>query len=115
MAMSDDGTDLGLESAQQALREALARLSVLRRAALSGTYDSDEFAKAVAAYRAAEATIAAARRARMERLCNANENASAKAEASSGLTPAPEDSGSLGATPRLLFARWLVQTGRISG
>lgn len=93
-----------LLEAEANLDRALQRLNVLRRAALYGRYDPAEFDEAVMAYRQAEREAQAAREA-LARPGTA-------IEVPASITDEPN--GPIQPTPRLLFARWLVKTGRLS-
>lgn len=96
-------TERQLIDAETKLARALQRLSALRRAALYGSYDAHEFDQAVIAYRAAEAEVLEARKAWAER----------KQVEAQAPEPEPEPVP-FEPTPRLLFAKWLVETGRLS-
>jgi hypothetical protein len=94
-----------LVQAQLQMTHALRRVSALRRAALDGSYDASEFDRAVAEYRRAEAALVDTRR---ESGCSRlADEVSAIAGGLGG--PPPFEP-----TPLLLFARWLVRTGRLS-
>jgi hypothetical protein len=82
------------------LKQTMAHFRALRRAAFAGRYDPDEFDQAVLACRAAEAELLAARHA-------VARNVQAPPE---GVDP-PREPDPLA---RLRFARWLVETGRLS-
>jgi len=98
-----------LLEAKANLDRALQRLNVLRRAALYGRYDPAEFDEAVMAYRQAEREAQAAREALA--LAGVARGGTAIA-APAGFQDEP--STPMQPTPRLLFARWLVETGRLS-
>ncbi|HEU5317461.1 MAG TPA: hypothetical protein VFX49_15220 [Chloroflexota bacterium] len=103
--MNTDPAERQLIDAETKLARALQRLSALRRAALYGSYDATEFDQAVMAYRAAEAEVLEARKAWAQRK-EAPVTAQV-AEEEAEIVPAEP-------TPRLLFAKWLVQTGKLS-
>ena len=96
---TNDQRQQQLMAAEQRLTTALCELARLRRMALCGHHDADQFDRAVYAYRAAETDVRAAR------LALYGEHGE----------PDPAPVGPpLAITPRLLFARWLVQTGRLT-
>jgi len=102
--MNTDPAERQLIDAETKLARALQRLSALRRAALYGSYDATEFDQAVMAYRAAEAEVLEARKAWAQRK-----------ETPVAAQPVEEDEiKPLEPTPRLLFAKWLVQSGKLS-
>ena len=104
MNMNTDPAERQLIDAETKLARALQRLSALRRAALYGSYDATEFDQAVMAYRAAEAEVLEARKAWAQRK-----------EAPVSAEPIEEEEiKPLEPTPRLLFAKWLIQTGKLS-
>ena len=98
-----------LRAAEANLKAATAHFRALRKAAFAGRYDPDEFDQAVLSCRAAEASLLAARHA-----------AGTAAESPGGQPPdaAPAPAPAPAAVPdplaRLRFARWLVETGRLS-
>src|SRR5687768_4158394 len=98
--MNTDPAERQLIDAETKLARALQRLSALRRAALYGSYDATEFDQAVMAYRAAEAEVLDARKAWAQR----------KESPVTAAAPEPEV---IEPTPRLLFAKWLVQSGKL--
>ncbi|HEU5315212.1 MAG TPA: hypothetical protein VFX49_03825 [Chloroflexota bacterium] len=111
------GAERRLERAREALKVAMSRLASVRRAALRGNHDAEALDVAVLACREAQATVRAARedleREWMSALDRSIPAASApepgRANADAASDPEP-----LQITPRLLFARWLVQTGRLT-
>ncbi|CAA9221445.1 MAG: hypothetical protein AVDCRST_MAG77-484 [uncultured Chloroflexi bacterium] len=111
--MNTDPAERQLIDAETKLARALQRLSALRRAALYGSYDAAEFDQAVMAYRAAEADVLEARKTWAQR-----KEAGAVSTATAPSAPeAPiedEKVEPLEITPRLLFAKWLVETGRLT-
>ena len=102
--MNTDPAERQLIDAETKLARALQRLSALRRAALYGSYDATEFDQAVMAYRAAEAEVLDARKAWAQRKEAPVATVSAEPETIEPLEP----------TPRLLFVKWLVQSGKLS-
>lgn len=84
-----------LIDAESRLNQALQRLYALRRAALYGQYEPAEFDRAILAYREAEAEVVQAR------------EAYARTQDESPVE-------SFKPTKRMKFARWLVDTGRLS-
>lgn len=102
--MNSDPAERQLIDAETKLARALQRLSALRRAALYGSYDAAEFDQAVMAYRAAESEVLDARKAWAQR----------RESGDATKPPAEEEPQPLEPTPRLLFARWLVETGRLN-
>jgi hypothetical protein len=112
--MNTDPAERQLIDAETKLARALQRLSALRRAALYGSYDAAEFDQAVMAYRAAEAEVLEARKAWAQRK-EAGAVSTATTTATATEAPAEEEVVEpLEITPRLLFAKWLVETGRLS-
>jgi hypothetical protein len=103
--MNTDPAERQLIDAETKLARALQRLSALRRAALYGSYDATEFDQAVMAYRAAEAEVLDARKAWAQR--KESPVAAQVEEEEAEIVPAEP-------TPRLLFAKWLVQSGKLS-
>ena len=103
--MNTDPAERQLIDAETKLARALQRLSALRRAALYGSYDATEFDQAVMAYRAAEAEVLEARKAWAQRK-EAPVNAQVEEEPVEIVPAEP--------TPRLLFAKWLVQSGKLT-
>ncbi|MBI3970558.1 MAG: hypothetical protein HY332_04655 [Chloroflexi bacterium] len=88
--------------------QAWQRYQALRRAALFDEGDLEEFDRAVVAYRQAERELEQARAAcAADAACAAATATEAQATGLDGPYPEPP-------TRRLLFARWLVQTGRLS-
>lgn len=102
--MNTDPAERQLIDAETKLARALQRLSALRRAALYGSYDATEFDQAVMAYRAAEAEVLDARKAWAQR----------KETPVATLVQEEEQIVPLEPTPRLLFAKWLIQSGKLS-
>lgn len=118
-----------LERARAELRDATERLGALRRAALAGEHNADALDDAVFDCRDAEAAVAEAR-AELARLQEraaaepvpAGSPALSAGDAASVASEAPSAAGDtseepvapLEITPRLRFARWLVETGRLS-
>lgn len=94
-----------LRAAEANLKAATAHFRALRKAAFAGRYDPDEFDQAVLSCRAAEASLLAARHA-----------AGTAAESPGGQPPdaAPAPAAVPDPLARLRFARWLVETGRLS-
>jgi hypothetical protein len=111
MMMNTDPAERQLIDAETKLARALQRLSALRRAALYGSYDATEFDQAVMAYRAAEAEVLDARKVWAQR----KEQPSSGGFAASGIgADEPEEIEPLEPTPRLLFIKWMVQSGKLS-
>ncbi len=104
--MNTDPAERQLIDAETKLARALQRLSALRRAALYGSYDATEFDQAVMAYRSAEAEVLDARKTWAQR----------KETGVATIEPEvqEEEVVALEPTPRLLFAKWLVETGRLN-
>jgi hypothetical protein len=102
--MNTDPAERQLIDAETKLARALQRLSALRRAALYGSYDATEFDQAVMAYRSAEAEVLDARKAWAQR----------KETPVATLVHEEEEIVPLEPTPRLLFAKWLIQSGKLS-
>ncbi len=104
--MNTDPAERQLIDAETKLARALQRLSALRRAALYGSYDATEFDQAVMAYRSAEAEVLDARKTWAQR----------KETGIATMEPEvqEEEVVALEPTPRLLFAKWLVETGRLN-
>ncbi|MBI3972184.1 MAG: hypothetical protein HY332_12915 [Chloroflexi bacterium] len=104
--MSTENGNQRLIDAESKLSQALQRLHALRRAALYGNYDPAEFDRAVMAYREAESEVQQAR------------EAYARSQVAQ-VTPEREfvavgPQAPLTVTKRMEFARWLVETGRLS-
>ena len=113
MAARDD-----LQQAEAALVAAWHRLLSLRREALLGRYDDvDAVEQALRDYRA---TVVALQRAKQQARQPARRGQLLRANRTPSPTPAPmmapeeAPAGPLQMTPRLRFARWLYQTGRLS-
>ena len=100
--MNTDPAERQLIDAETKLCRALQRLSALRRAALYGSYDATEFDLAVQAYRAAEFEVLEARKAWAQR------------KEARPPVAVEEEIKPLEPTPRLLFVKWLVQSGKLS-
>jgi hypothetical protein len=108
--MNSDPIEQRLAEAEMAMARALQRLSALRRAAIYGSYDAAAFDQAVRQYRVAEGRVIDARREKSLR-----ERVGAVATVAEARPEAVEERPYvLEPTPRLLFIRWLVQTGRLS-
>jgi hypothetical protein len=105
--MNTDPAERQLIDAETKLARALQRLSALRRAALYGSYDATEFDQAVMAYRSAEAEVLEARKAWAQRKEAAVATVPQEEEVDAPIVAADP-------TPRLLFAKWLVETGRLN-
>lgn len=106
-----------LIEAETKLSRALQRLHALRRAALYGNYDPVEFDRAVMAYREAEAEVQQAR----EAWAHASQGAPlpaaptipvAEQPSAEAAEPVPDEPFVI--TPRLRFAKWLVENGRLT-
>lgn len=91
-----------LADAEAKLAGALRRLHALQRAAVLGHGNSEALDEAVLAYRQARGEAAAARLVWEDRRA-------AHAEPDDPAPPRAEEP-----SPRLLFARWLAETGRLS-
>jgi hypothetical protein len=103
-----------LKNAETKLSQALERLSALRQAAAQGQYSPVEFDNAIRAYRFAEEQVRLARLA-----CAAGVPGSAtrpSGPSNPRASPGPNGAGMepLQPSPRMLFAKWLVETGRLS-
>jgi hypothetical protein len=114
-------SEIELVEAELALARALQRISALRRAALHGSYDSTAFDRAITEYRDAETRLTQVRRGRSApmvpfmRLTQGSPAPLAEAvRAAADQTASDPPSEPIEPTPRLLFARWLAQTGRLS-
>ncbi|MDQ3701865.1 MAG: hypothetical protein M3442_13235 [Chloroflexota bacterium] len=113
-----------LAQAETNLAQALHYLHATRRSALTEGYDSAEYDRALVGYRLAEQEVRTARQAWAA--VHSGQTAPAPASVASGalglvtaptLTADPENSAPsepFEPTPRMRFARWLVQTGRLS-
>jgi hypothetical protein len=116
--MNANNAEQRLVEAEAKLTRALQRLSALRRAALYGNYDPAEFDRAVMAYREAEMEAQDARRALATRSDDALVplDALRAAQRAEVAQPAPDDDQPyvLEITPRLRFAKWLVDNGRLT-
>jgi hypothetical protein len=101
-----------LIDAETKLSRALQRLHALRRAALYGNYDPVEFDRAVMSYREAEAEVQQAR----EAWAHVHQGAPAPAPVAVAEQAAEEEAPNepFVITPRLQFAKWLVENGRLS-
>jgi len=119
-AMALMAAERRLERARGELRGTMERLGALRRAALTGAHDADALDVAVLACRKAEAKVQAARQGlERQRTLAFGEPDAASTQTMSEASPAAPDEPEASpepivVTPRLLFARWLVQTGRLS-
>jgi hypothetical protein len=102
-----------LIEAETKLSRALQRLHALRRAALYGNYDPVEFDRAVMSYREAEADVQSAREAWANLQQGAGETLAPTAVAER-MPEEEKEPEPLEITPRLEFAKWLVETGRLS-
>jgi hypothetical protein len=91
-----------LRRAEIDLQQSLQHFQVLRRAAFSGRYDSEAFDLAILACRAARAARQAAW------------NAARTAPGPNPPGPAAPPHRAPSPLARLRFARWLVETGRLS-
>jgi hypothetical protein len=101
--------------AEEDLAAAQARLHAEQRAAVFGTGQPEALDAALLAYREAQANVAAARAALAELRAAGDLGAPAESAGSAAAervddVPSPPEPPS----PRLLFARWLVETGRLS-
>jgi hypothetical protein len=106
--MNAENAERRLVDAETKLARALQRLHTLRRAALAGGYDPVEFDRALMAYRRAEQEALQAR----EAWTGDNEGDGAAVDrGSAALEPKVE---AFEPTPRMRFARWLVENGRLS-
>ncbi len=102
-----------LIDAETKLSRALQRLHALRRAALYGNYDPVEFDRAVMSYREAESEVQQAR----EAWAHLHQGAPQRQPAATAVAERePEETSNepFEITPRLRFAKWLVETGRLS-
>jgi hypothetical protein len=104
-----------LERARAQLKQAMSRLAAVRRAALYGEHDPEALDDAVLTCREAQDRVREAR-LELEREWSSALGQAAPAPAPALATPEEpqEKEKLLEITPRLLFARWLVQTGRLS-
>jgi hypothetical protein len=104
-----------LLDAETELSRALRRINALRRAALYGDYDSEEFDKAIAIYRRAKQRAQAARQAFFMHLWGETAEPAQAAASAQAAEPASETGPEqpLQPTARLRFAKWLVETGRL--
>jgi hypothetical protein len=119
-----------LRQAEANLKAATAHFRTLRRAAFAGRYDPDAFDQAVLSCRAAEAALLAARHAMAIGVQEPEATGQpagqppgtpvdsapvpAGAAPASSATPQGVPAGEPDPLARLRFARWLVQTGRLS-
>ncbi len=101
-----------LERARAELKQAMSRLAAVRRAALYGEHDADALDIAVLTCREAQAKVREAR-LELEREWSCALDRSAPEPSSTATRPGRDDAPPE-ITPRLLFARWLVQTGRLT-
>ena len=121
--MNPEQIEQQLAEAETNLAQALHFLHDARRAALTEGYDSAEYDRALLGYRLAEQEVRTARQAWAA--VHSDRTAPAPASIAAGvlglgaaleLTAGPEDAASsepFEPTPRMRFARWLVQTGRL--
>jgi hypothetical protein len=123
MDMATDELHSRLIDAELEFGRAQMQLTALRRAALYGRFDASEFAKAVAASQRAAVRLADAREAYRTKRTRATEPAKdAERNCAPSDTPPPRQvpppaevpPPPVALSPRMLFARWLVQTGRLS-
>lgn len=122
--MNAEQIEQQLAAAETNLAQALHYLHATRRAALTEGYDSAEYDRALVGYRLAEQEVRTARQAwaavHSGRTAPAPASVAAGAvglDAATALTADPADaapSEPFEPTPRMRFARWLVQTGRLS-
>jgi hypothetical protein len=122
--MNAEQIEQQLAEAETNLAQALHYLHVTRRAALTEGYDSAEYDRALVGYRLAEQEVRTARQAwaalHSDRTAPAPAPVAAVAVsrgAAPALTADATDAGPsepFAPTPRMRFARWLVQTGRLS-
>lgn len=124
--MDADYAEQRLTDAEISMARALHRLHAVRRAALTEGYDSMEHDRALVGYRLAERNVRAARRtvaeahtgqvARPAQPEPPVRGASSLLEAPAVTAPhgGTPSAGPFEPTPRMRFARWLVQTGRLS-
>ncbi|HEX2513267.1 MAG TPA: hypothetical protein VH257_01085 [Chloroflexota bacterium] len=103
-----------LRRAEANLKAATAHFRSLRRAAFAGRYDPDAFDQAVLACRAAEAALLAAQHAMAAEAAEVKEPEAAAQPPAAPDTPQGAPAGEPDPLARLRFARWLVQTGRLS-
>jgi hypothetical protein len=114
-----------LETARIELRKTMEHLGSLRRAALAGNHDPEALDQAVFACREAEARVRAARtdveraQARafgLDAGTDTGRAADSPPQPAAAAAPPEEEAPvePLEVTPRLLFARWLVETGRLN-
>ena len=103
-----------LRTAEVNLKAAMTHFRTLRKAAFAGRYDPDEFDQAVLACRAAAASLLAAQHAVAGSM---TESPGGQPPDVAPVAPAPV-APAAPPTPdplaRLRFARWLVETGRLS-
>ena len=99
-----------LVEAETKLSRALQRLHALRRAALYGNYDPVEFDRAVMSYREAEAEVQQAR----EAWAHVHQDSTVATTPTLATAESESEPEPLEITPRLRFARWLVETGRLT-
>jgi hypothetical protein len=103
-----------LRRAEANLKAATAHFRSLRRAAFAGRYDPDAFDQAVLACRAAEAALLAAQHAMAAEVTEVKEPEAAAQPPAAPDAPQGAPAGEPDPLARLRFARWLVQTGRLS-
>ena len=108
-----------LRTAEVNLKAAMTHFRALRKAAFAGRYDPDEFDQAVLACRAAAASLLAAQHAVAGSMTESpgGQPPDVAPVAPAPVAPAPV-APAAPPTPdplaRLRFARWLVETGRLS-
>jgi hypothetical protein len=108
-----------LRTAEVNLKAAMTHFRALRKAAFAGRYDPDEFDEAVLSCRAAEASLLAAQHAVAGSMAESpgGQPPDVAPVAPAPVAPAPV-APAAPPTPdplaRLRFARWLVETGRLS-
>lgn len=122
--MNAEQIEQQLAEAETNLARALHHLHATRRAALTEGYDSAEYDQALVGHRLAEQAVRTARRAWAAVLSGRAAPAPASVaagalgrDAAPALTADTADSAPsepFEPTPRMRFARWLVQTGRLS-
>lgn len=116
--MNPENASQRLVEAETKLARAVQRLRNLQRAALYGQYSASEFDEAVMAYREARSEAYEARNAWAHwHAQSAGESGTAGAPAvavTTVINPETESFEPLRPTQKLLFARWLVKTGRLT-
>lgn len=110
--MSEENTSQRLAAAEINLTRTVQRLRELQRAALYGRYSVPEFDEAVTAYRAARQEAYDARNAWA---AHYHQQQQQNPQQSTAIAPPKTDVDvPLAITPKLLFAQWLVKTGRVT-